>query len=68
MLETDAPDIPPHWLYVTADERAKGVLQGRNTPSEIPRIAQALADLRGISLDEVQQATTSNVQAVLGLH
>ena len=67
VLETDAPDIPPHWLYVTADERAKGVLQGRNTPSEIPRIAQALADLRGISLDEVQQATTSNVQAVLGL-
>jgi TatD DNase family protein len=41
--------------------------QGRNTPSEIPRIAQVLADLRGISLDEVQQATTANVQAALEL-
>ena len=24
VLETDAPDIPPHWLYRTADERAAG--------------------------------------------
>ena len=68
VLETDAPDIPPHWLYVTAEDRAQGLPQGRNTPDQIPRIAQALADLRGISLDEVQQATTANVQAVLGLH
>ena len=67
VLETDSPDIPPHWLYVTVEERAKGVPQGRNTPAQIPRIAQVLADLRGISLNEVQQATTANVQAVLGL-
>ncbi len=67
VLETDAPDIPPHWLYVTAEDRAKGRPQGRNTPSEISRIAQVLADLRGISLDEVQQATTANVKAALGL-
>jgi TatD DNase family protein len=67
VLETDAPDIPPHWLYVTAESRAQGLPQGRNTPGQIPRIAQVLADLRGISLDEVQQATTANVQAALGL-
>ena len=67
VLETDAPDIPPHWLYVTAEERAQGLPQGRNTPSQIPNIAQVLADLRGIGLNEVQQATTANVQAVLGL-
>ena len=67
VLETDAPDIPPHWLYVTAEERAQGLPQGRNTPSQIPNIAQVLADLRGIGLNEVQQATTTNVQAVLGL-
>ena len=67
VLETDAPDIPPHWLYVTAEERAQGLPQGRNTPSQIPSIAQVLADLRGIGLNEVQQATTANVQAVLGL-
>ena len=67
VLETDSPDIPPHWLYVTVEDRAKGMPQGCNAPSEIPRIAQVLADLRGISLDEVQQATTANVQAALGL-
>ena len=67
VLETDTPDIPPHWLYVTAEERAKGVPQGRNTPEQIPRIAQVLADLRGISLQEVQQATSANVRAVLNL-
>ena len=65
VLETDAPDIPPHWLYVTAQERAQGLPQGRNTPDQIPRIAQVLADLRGISLDEVQQATRANVKAAL---
>ena len=67
VLETDSPDIPPHWLYVTAEDRAKGTPQERNTPSEIPRIAQVLADLRGIDLDEVQQATSANVKAALGL-
>ena len=67
VLETDAPDIPPHWLYVTAEERAQGAPQGRNTPSEIPRIAQVLANLRGISLEDVEQATSANVKAALGL-
>jgi TatD DNase family protein len=67
VLETDSPDIPPHWLYVTAEDRAKGVPQGRNTPDQVPRIAQVLADLRGIGLDQVQQATSANVKAALGL-
>ena len=67
VLETDAPDIPPHWLYVTAEDRAKGLTQGRNAPSHIPRIAQVLADLRGFSLEEVQQATSANVREVLGM-
>jgi TatD DNase family protein len=67
VLETDAPDIPPHWLYVTADQRAQGMPQGRNTPDQVPRIAQVLADLRGISLDEVRLATHANVCSVLAL-
>ena len=67
VLETDAPDIPPHWLYVTAEDRAKGLSQGRNTPDQIPRIAQVLAELRGISVEEVQLATTANVKQVLGI-
>jgi TatD DNase family protein len=67
VLETDAPDIPPHWLYVTAEQRALGVAQGRNAPDQIPRIAQVLADLRGISLEEVALATSANVCSVLAI-
>ena len=67
VLETDSPDIPPHWLYVTAQQREAGVAQGRNTPAQVPRIAQVLADLRGVSVEEVREVTTSNVKRVLGL-
>ena len=28
VLETDAPDMPPHWLYATARQRASGQPQG----------------------------------------
>jgi TatD DNase family protein len=65
VLETDAPDIPPQWLYQTAEQRAQGAAQGRNSPAELPRIAQVLADLRGVSLDELAEASTRNAQRVL---
>jgi TatD DNase family protein len=65
VLETDAPDIPPHWLYTTAKQRAAGQLQGRNEPAELPRIAQVLADLRGISLRELAAATCANARQAL---
>ncbi len=65
VLETDAPDIPPHWLYTTAEQRAMGQPQGRNEPAELPRIAQVLAELRGISLEEVAAVTGANARAAL---
>ena len=65
VLETDAPDIPPHWLYTTAEQRAAGEPQGRNEPAELPRIAQVLADLRGISLEALAQATHANAREAL---
>jgi len=64
VLETDAPDIPPHWLYRTRAERDAGAVS-RNEPAELPRIAQVLADLRGITLAELAQATSANVRAAL---
>ena len=60
VLETDAPDIPPQWLYRTAAEREAGLRQGRNTPAELPRIAAVLAGLRGLSPDALAQACTRN--------
>ncbi len=64
VLETDAPDIPPHWLYRTAEQRAQG-LRSRNEPAELPRIAETLASLRGWSLDETRRITTANALAAL---
>lgn len=65
VMETDAPDIPPHWLYTTAEQRAAGQPQGRNAPGELPRIAQTVADLRGQPLADVATATTANALAAL---
>jgi TatD DNase family protein len=65
VLETDAPDIPPHWLYQTAEQRAQGAVQGRNSSEELPRIAQVLAQLRGVSLADLAAATSSNACRVL---
>lgn len=64
VLETDAPDIPPHWLYRTAEQRAAGVTS-RNEPGELPRIAATLAELRGLSLQELAAATSANARAAL---
>ena len=65
VMETDAPDIPPHWLYATAQQRSAGGVQGRNEPAELPRIAQVLAGLRGIEPGELAQATTRNAAQAL---
>jgi len=65
VLETDAPDIPPHWLYTTAEQREAGQLQGRNEPAELPRIAAVLAQLRGIPVEELATATGRNTRAAL---
>lgn len=64
VLETDAPDIPPHWLYRTAEQRAQGLFS-RNEPAELPRIAETLATLRGWSLDDTRRITTENALQAL---
>ena len=65
VLETDAPDIPPHWLYRTAEQRASGLPQGRNEPGELPRIGAVVAGLRGMDVEELRDATTRNAIAAL---
>lgn len=65
VMETDAPDIPPHWLYVTAADREAGTPQARNTPGELPRIAAVVAELRGMPVQELAEATHANACAAL---
>jgi TatD DNase family protein len=54
VLETDAPDIPPEWQAGT-----------RNSPDQLPRIARMLADLRGVAVEVIADATTRNATTVL---
>jgi TatD DNase family protein len=64
VLETDAPDIPPQWLYRTAAQRNDGCTS-RNEPAELPRIARTLAELRGWTLEEAAAITWSNACSAL---
>ena len=65
VLETDAPDIPPHWIYRTAEERAGGAVQGRNEPGQLPAIAEVLAQLRGATPEALAEATGANATRAL---
>ena len=64
LLETDAPDIPPQWLYRDAHARSRGDT-ARNEPAELPRIAETLAQLRGWSTQRAASVTWSNALAAL---
>ena len=70
VVETDAPDIPPQWRYLTAAQRSGSATsdaqpQGRNEPGELPRIAAVIATLRGLGEAEFAAATTANAMAAL---
>lgn len=54
VLETDAPDIPPAWVH-----------PGRNSPAELPRIGEVLAQLRGMTPEGIAELTSRNARAVL---
>ena len=64
VMETDAPDIAPQWLYRTAEARAAGATM-RNVSAELPSIAGVLAGLRGIAPETLAGATTANAFAAL---
>ena len=64
VLETDAPDIPPVWLY-----RPRGAPldapPAPNSPEQLPRIAHTMAALRGWSLQQTAKQTTANALRAL---
>lgn len=53
VLETDAPDMP-----------LQGAQGKPNEPAAVARVAQLLADLQGVSVEEVAQRTTANALAL----
>jgi TatD DNase family protein len=64
VLETDAPDIAPTWLYRTVEQRARGEI-ARNEPGELPRIADTLARLRDWSPEHTASCMRANSVAAL---
>ena len=64
VLETDAPDMPPQWLYRPAAQRNEG-LSARNEPAELPKIAAILAEIRGWTLPQTAAITKANTLAAL---
>lgn len=66
VLETDAPDMVPAWLAGKSNVgNAANTRNTRNAPQELPRIAAVLAELRGMTLPEVAQATTENAARIV---
>ncbi|QWD84765.1 TatD family hydrolase [Polynucleobacter asymbioticus] len=57
VTETDAPDIPPAWLREEGGQF--------NEPALLPRIAQHLADIRGVSEEVFSKAVWQNAMQVL---
>ncbi|WP_160288277.1 TatD family hydrolase [Pseudomonas knackmussii] len=55
VLETDAPDMAPS-MYPGQ----------RNSPEHLPAICEALAELRGVSAEELAAASTQNAREVFG--
>ena len=56
LLETDCPYLAPH------PHRGQ-----RNEPAYVPLVAEKIASLKGISLEQVAQVTTDNAVRVFGL-
>jgi TatD DNase family protein len=54
VLETDAPDISPAWLHPQ-----------RNSPEQLPRIGEVLAELRNMDIAATARATHANALAAM---
>lgn len=59
VLETDSPFLLP--------EPLKSKKLYPNTPANIPLIAQCIADLKGVNLEDVARITTENAKRLFGI-
>lgn len=57
LLETDAPDMPLH-----------GFEAQPNSPLQVCKVAQRLAELKGMPVDQVAEQTTSNANSLFRLY
>lgn len=65
MLETDSPDLAPPQEYCVASGRTVGSGRYRNEPANLGRIAVAVAQLRGMSVPDLQRRLMENARRLL---
>ena len=72
VLETDSPYLLPKTDRNNPLSVKDGIAlvqsQKHNEPMSIPLIAQMVEEVKGISVEEVEQVTTVNVQKLFGLN
>ena len=67
LIETDAPYLPPHQIFggrgLTPEARQKI----RNTPENVEYVARKIAEIKGLSFEQVAEQTTKNARELFGI-
>ncbi|KAH9908148.1 hypothetical protein F4778DRAFT_777506 [Xylariomycetidae sp. FL2044] len=62
------PEVPERWKVVKKEKWVEGAMvKGRNEPCAIERVAQVVAGVKGVSVEEVCEAAWRNTVKVFGL-
>ncbi|KAM0553822.1 hypothetical protein ACHAPJ_007168 [Fusarium lateritium] len=62
------PDVPERYKTVKKEKWEEGAMvKGRNEPCNIERVAKIIAGIKGVSIEEVCEATWKNTVTVFGL-
>ncbi len=70
-LQAAATHLPLEWILIETDSPFLTPVPHRgkpNEPARVRHVAEKIAELRGISYDEVARATTENARRVYGLN
>ena len=62
MIETDAPYLPPILKNMEPGAQSKGSRGRSNEPKYVVEVAKVLAELKGLSLEEVAELTTETAR------
>lgn len=68
LVETDAPDLMPRLPGESAPESAAPAAEGPNEPALLPLILRAVADLRGVTPEEIAEMTWQNARRLFSLN
>lgn len=67
LLETDSPYLAPPKILGKEDLTPSALGQVRNEPLNVRHVAEKIAEIKGISIEEVARQTTENARKVFGI-